>query len=675
MNEESATLVSTESVGSETGSNGRAVKIQFPAGSSEVNQDLISRENDLDLFCRTGLLTATVAENPFLTKDTIPAILHPYLGAGQTRLPWPLVLTPSDVGIQVRSLSALIDEVITANAEEGDQRLLVERALAELETQLALVAGSAGSCSSDEALQEARSVLLKKAGEREKQVQAANTAVSLLELGFVAGSLLIGFGVEGLGTLLVANSEAVARARQTAYRGKIAHLASGLENLLQAEQEDSLGGQSADRLAHSTGGAYSQTIDFSSLSHLIDEAPHGTSLGPDRKARIESILNILRVRSEELFGERQYECFRNVEGAVAELKQRVSDFAELTRALHMGHLEVEHQYRSELHDQLFDRFDYESIPSSERKAFPPVLIHIHLSGGDHADIERLFSELGQAGEMRVIVSFDSVCDEHAVPSLGCGLGLQVVARGDTFIEQNTLSDAVSIGEGLQIAARCRKSSVLTVYSGLGDKGISAYLETAIARDSRAVPAFRFDPEEGDDFSDWLNAENNEQANLLWASSPLDISASSDTESMMLYSTPADLLALDPRFYQNFALLDPALDSERIIPLTDYLQLSRQDQSAVYPFFWVRNEEHWMLRCVPGPSMRHYIRASQRSWVLLREWSGLESSLMRSALEKSEKEGQERLDAAIQEAQDGFDARMKEKTSKLAQQIVQNIAAS
>lgn len=597
--------------------------------------------HELRLFARTGLHLHDPGTLAASHRGFWPAFLHAYRSLKGYRRPWPVVMEASDTGVHLCTLSRWADDQA---ATEDTPKL---------------------------------EAWLRDASEERSVNEWANLRARTPEgLSLPASAApqawLLQPSAEALSLLWGRTVAAVNAGRRRALLEEIESLRTRLSDLIRVEAEDSRAAHDPDRLRHTTGGSFSDTIDFGSLSRLMDEAPHAEPTDTARMDRVRSVLFDLTELPPLLYApEMVSEPRRTVESALETLHTQVERFTRLSLALQMARLEVENRYKPDLHDAVFEAFSYQAIPTSERKAFPPVPVHLTLRADD--DPEPLLLALREPGMLRVLLSTSDIFNERAEHHPVVDVARRLVADADTFVQQTSVSHADFLLEGITLAARAQANALVSVAFGAGadPASESAYLSAAVLSESRAFPCFRFDPEQGLEWADWMSVEANEAFDADWVSHA--VPADGLPEAFAL--TPADLLFLDGRFAAQFHLLDPSVDSPDLMDVAEWTRLSRSDRQGRIPFLWLSTPEGLAARAVASPMIMRAVLLARKRWHLLQEWSGVDSSLVRRRTEAIRTELETERDAAIHAAREDFEARMQENTETLARAIVENIAAS
>lgn len=604
--------------------------------------------HELRLFARTGLHLHDPGVLKASHKGFWPAFLHAYRSLGNYRRPWPVYMEASDTQVQFSSLNDWIDK---QEAPESDPS-----APARLEAWMreAVASRSVNEWSN-----------LQGRAPEDLNVPASDGARAWL-LTPTEDALSFAWG------LAVA---AVNAGRRRGLLEEVESLRARLADLVRVEEEDSEAAHEPDRLKHQTGGAFTDTIDFGSLSRLIDEAPHAAPSDTVRMERVRGILTDLESIPDELYADQWLrEPQRTVETALETLHAQVDRFTRLSRAIQIGRLEVENRYRPDVHDAVFDAYSYQAIPTSERKAFPPVPVHLSLRGDD--DPEPVLVALREPGMLRVLLTSMDVFNDRAEHHPVTDAARRMVADADTFVQQTSVSHVDFLLEGMTLAARAQGNALMSVALGSATDPTSApaYLAAAVLSESRTFPCFRFDPEHGSEWADWMDIRANEGFDQDWMAHAADGDGQKDAPGPFLL-TPADLLFLDGRFAEQFHLLDPRIDSDELVEAGEWTRLASAERNGRIPFVWLSTPDGLLARAVASPMVMRAVLLSARRWQLLREWAGVNSSLVEREIDARHTAMEAERDAAIDAARADFEARMEENTETLARAIVENIAAS
>lgn len=640
--------------------------------------------HELRVFAQTGLHLKQDLASVRSMADLVPALVHPYRDLHRFQSPWPLVAMGTAGSLKIRPLTEVVASIVEGLSS------------AESEEALSTVVAELGRLSAwlQENFATADVVPLSdfKGIASDSGFDSATLDLMMSHIG--PESFFIGSGKEGLRRLLSLSSREVTLSRRLRMMEEVQWLASRLEDILRVEEEESKEGHSPDRLEHSMGGAYKATIDFGSLSHLLDEAPHGQALEPSRRTRIEAALKDLREKGDQLFpasASVQQMVHTSIEEGKIAMEERVTTFEKLCRAREIARLEVENRYREDVHDAVFARFAWEAIPSRDRKAFPPVLIHLDMDGATSSasdDLSRAFTLLRKPGCTNVLLTGSRLFNDRVEPEVLSRAARSLLPDSDCFIQQNPVSAAAYLAEGMKLGSRFQGNAVYSVLCNeSSNDDLPGRIGSALAWDARIFPSFRFDPEAGPDWADWLSLAGNEQIENPWVGNdvtmpkaptsegdaPDKIDPGNDVHRLRL--TPGDFLFLRDDARSHFHLLSPQIDDPMLVDLADWLVIPSEERSGFVPFIWVCGPDGVLLRALCSPAVRRATSLVLKQWRVLLEWSGEKSSLVERNITARQEDWEARLSDEVSRIESEFEQRMETGTEELARQIVENIAAS
>ena len=144
-----------------------------------------------------------------------------------------------------------------------------------------------------------------------------------------------------------------------------------------------------------------------------------------------------------------------------------------------------------------------------------------------------------------------------------------------------------------------------------------------AMQSRAFPAFSYDPDGGAEFSERFSLENNPQPEADW---PVERLGYADADMQAVTDdvgfTFVDFVACDPRYSRHFALVPSADWSDGMIPAMQWLADPPADATTGVPYLLMVDDANLLCRLVSDDRL---IRAAQRcreGWHRLQEMAGI-----------------------------------------------------
>ena len=182
--------------------------------------------------------------------------------------------------------------------------------------------------------------------------------------------------------------------------------------------------------------------------------------------------------------------------------------------------------------------------------------------------------------VKVLLQTDDILDLSAVGSenLASGsnrhLARMVIALGSSYVLQSSASNLVQYGDRLFRGLSCSGPALFSVFSGAAPQAaLSPYLNSAAAMESRAFPAFVYDPSAGPQGACRFDLGGNPHVERQW---PLHELAYEDggrhqriTESLAF--TFAESLACDRRYSSHFARVSDRQENDEMQPIADFLR--------------------------------------------------------------------------------------------------------
>jgi len=341
--------------------------------------------------------------------------------------------------------------------------------------------------------------------------------------------------------------------RAQALRSRIEQLVARLSDILAADFARSDAGRSAERLRASFAAA-DPGIDFGALSRMLKRALPERPIAQGRRRRIESLIG--RLRSPDLGPFELDSCAE----ALAAYRARLPQLIALSHALAAARLEAAGEYVEARHDALFQTCGASLLAEEGLAELPGTLVRIDGAELGLAENAQLAEMLSIGMPVKVLVQFDDILARSPVGRPGFALrshALAGMALGlpEVYVLQCCASQLYELRDELRKGLAYPGAALFSVFSGAGGESgpLPPYLVAAAAAESRAFPAFRYDPAdaEGERFS--LAA--NPQPDKDWVSHALpfedaELQRASATVELAL----ADFVACDGRYAGWFAPL-------------------------------------------------------------------------------------------------------------------------
>jgi hypothetical protein len=188
-------------------------------------------------------------------------------------------------------------------------------------------------------------------------------------------------------------------------------------------------------------------------------------------------------------------------------------------------------------------------------------------------------------------------------------------------------------------------ALFSVYSGAGGTGgagsLPPYLVSAAANESRAFPAYTYDPSAGPNWASRFNLEANSQLEADW---PLrEFSYEDENHQRVRLQTSftfVDFVAADQRHARHFARVPRAKWSANMIPVDEYLRRDAKGTQDTVPFVTMVDRDNVLHRAIVDDALMRAALRCRESWHSLQELGGIHNSHAERLLAKDKQTREE-----------------------------------
>jgi len=582
-----------------------------------------------------------------------PALFALYQDLTPLRYDFPLVLEPKGKGpAAVESLSGLFDQALDKVAQGADGERIRKHGLRlEQEIRVLVAGGAAGKLS----------VLWDQAAKRLAVQGDALFEDSLrrLRAAVKTDGELADCDAALPRRLLRHVWEAAQDAKSVQFRHRLQRLILKLAAILDADVERSVRGVAADRLEATIGSGFASAFDFDAMSRLLGKSQPRESMPADRKRRINELLRVLKSQrffagngaadpAAKVYG---FE-FDTCAGALKAYRERLPRLVELARALVIADLEIDGQYNAGRHDALFDAYGEGGLDAAELAAFPDYLVCTDDARLDAQENARLMEILSSGLPIKVLLQTD---DLTGAPGQDAGaqapgmrsrqLASLAMGLNEVYVLQSSASNLFQFRDRMLKGVTYRGPALFSVYSGANAKaaGLPPYLMAAAAMESRAFPAFTYDPSAGANWAARFCLQANSQVELDW---PVKGFAYEDeqhqTVSQDLAFTLVDFLAADQRFAGQLARVPREKWNGSMIPVDESLAKERKGLPDKVPSLLMVDGENRLQKVIVAQSLLRQASRCREMWHSLQELGGVHNSHAEQLLAREQKAWQESM---------------------------------
>jgi hypothetical protein len=566
-----------------------------------------------------------------------PALLARYRDLARLRYDFPLVLVePHAGGPFARSLTAIVNQLVRDIAPSGAAGEAMRRHLLRVERDIrrTVAEGSTGRLSELWAQAVARLAGSEEQGLRQVLAhagQAAGVDGELVDCDEALPERLFTHAWR------VVQREKIGRAREA-----IDALIVGLNDILRADFVGSEAGRRPEALRASVGTRQQGLFDFDAMARLLARGAPASSLSGARRERIERTLALLR--SQRFFPaataapddaecyEFRFDTCREVQQAFAE---RLPCMAELVAAMSIAELECDGRYHAARHDPYFAAFDAHSLSPRDLEIFPVYLVRLRNHGTGAAADSQLMTLLAARLPAKVLVESNDILEELSIGQEQFAFGVRstqlaslAVGLNDAFVLQSPGANLLPLQERIRRGLSSAAPALFSIYSPAAEQAgtLSRYLASAAAMQSRAFPAFSYDPAAGADLASRFSLDDNPQPERDWPVTLFEYAdASLQRVSDELAFTLADVVLADPRYAHHFARMPHGDWHEGMLPAADWLARPAGADDNRLPFVLAVDGNDELQRLIVDDTLLQATRRCLENWHRLQELGGVNNS--------------------------------------------------
>ncbi len=472
--------------------------------------------------------------------------------------------------------------------------------------------------------------------------------------------------------------------RHLAFRKRVRHLLTKLQDLLRLEYQKSAESRSAQALGDALGSVAGAFMDPGALGGVMGE-PRGSELmRPRRRERIEKVIGVLEAYLatdatpvvtvvhpkqmavtwlREMPGVRTIHHSDPVRIASDVFDEAAEKMAELIWAARVAELEVEDEYEPICHSPILYNLTWQDFGPEELRLLPPVIAMVTARTLPDRSMTSLSRLLLSARPVQVLASVQSAGTPGGTPGEGpfhgfrLELGYLGVSHREALVEQSSAARPGHLMESIRRGLDASRPALHVVASGMtfGGRmpGLGAWLHGGAAIESRAHPFFRYDPEKGESWAARLNFEGNTQPARDWPVYELPCFAhDGGASSLNTAFTFADYALLEPVYQGHFQPVSPDCPEDDLVTVGQWTALTGDDLIRKVPYIWAVDADQRLHRLAISRRLALACRDRLGFWRTLQEMAGINNEYARRAAEAARAQAleQARVELEAREAE-------------------------
>jgi len=641
---------------------------RFIKGTQVSEDEFKSSWKDLRSFFRNG------NKKKSISKELSPVLLSPLLNAQQIAGDYPLWIAAEDASISESNCFSLRELLLKTlgeiGPEEKDAHILKEN----VERIVQFANNQFGNENKPKYFLDVINESLK---ELENQLEVTGDeapafAKSLADLKKTLpqyGVLLpysSGASLQILDAAMISSLEP----NRNVLLEEVKNLTCRLKDLLRVEREKKPQEADQEKIKGSMDFAESM-VNFDDIAAILPESGSEIMDG-DRIERIRKTADILENKTDiltqkgyvfvdetlhsrkefdwkNLFEKRTVETYKSGEGCEKIQKMFNSIMAEWTQlvvALRTGNLEFEGNYQPDVHDEFFANFDWENFSDEELQFCPQFL----LIADDNKLFENELNKLSTLLTLNIPVKVAAIKSENQVDFSNNGaqindqlhsnvdLNTFVLSNKNIFISQSTAITPLTLFDGFTSGLSAFSPAFFHLFHVDNNGHEQPFLYTSATIESRDFPGFTYTGTLGTPWGSRFEIHNNPQADKTWPIHSISaIDENGEEKEVEMAFTFADLLASEKTYGHLFCEVNPSLWSEDLMPISEFLSSSNEDNIGKVPFIWMLDKTNSLQKV--AVSYPIVIACMERTdyWQFLQENSGVNNFHVSNAVEKAKAE--------------------------------------
>ncbi|MDH5621208.1 MAG: hypothetical protein OEY74_03930, partial [Gammaproteobacteria bacterium] len=575
-------------------------------------------------FHLTGKRANDVAGAP--GADAVPALFVPYRKLTALRYDFPLVLvTGAETQAYVDTLTGVMNRLLRDIAPRGNAGAQLRQHVLRLERRMRELAADGRNVTLSDLWRQAENSLLAECDETAAEWFGNSIATARFALR-IDGPVVD--CDEHLPARLLEHAwTKLTKSRQVS-AARINELSIRLRDMLKVDDLKNAASRTPQKLKSTLGKRYKDAFDFERMAEMLDDSTPHNRLPVARRNRITTALSVLE--SQKYFAlpgkdeDLHTFVFDSLSAALKAYHTRLPEIAAVIRAIEIAELELDNAYQDDKHSAYFDRFGPQALSTEDLAMFPSYLVCLHEHECSTRDLARLMEIINGDLPMKVLIEVDDPLDEASfVRQL-----VHTFVAGNAYVMQSPASNLYRQRHQVQKGLEFAGPAIFSVFAPCSDNAaaLPAYLLAAAAMESRAFPAFSYDPSAGEGLAVRFDIGCNPEVEADWPRRELryedeDLQALAEDAAF----TPVDFAVTDPKYDDHFSIAPRNTWTEDLVAVAAYLEQTGADSVASVPYVPVVGSDNVLRRLIVDDKLIRIARRCRERWHSLQELGSVHNS--------------------------------------------------
>ncbi len=621
-----------------------------------------------------------------LSKTLFPALLFAYRNLAKIRYDFPICLPDDPEKSPAIPLKEVFDRLLEKSGLQGDEGELLKHDLYKMESLIKTFVEKHHkirlSKAWDSAEKQFRNENHSPQADKIRRKKRLADARATLEI----DGWLRPFGWSAVLQLFLFAGQKTWQKKVQPLKTEVEQLTITLSALIEADNQISQQIQNSDSLKAAMGKPDSPEMDFTELTALINESHIQETLAPQRRKRIEAVLQSLAFLQNDFFSASTndpgipFQVAKNCGDALKMYQANRLNWLEFCKNLRIARLDLANKYVSEKHDALFKNFTEDYLSAEEKAFIPPVYLTLSAKELSTDDKAKLVEILSSDWAIKILLHIDNFVtgDIFSLENLdfwAMNLAKMTLNLNSAFVLQTPAANFPLIIDGFQVGTNFSGPALFSLFvpETHANAPLPADLISAAASDSRVFPTFLFNPE-GKNLRARFSLNDSLQAERMWPETEFVYeSADGEKRSNTLAFTAADFLAISQNSLMHFLPITREYWRDFLLPLKDFLTLDEKITERI-PYLTMVDEAGMIWRVIPSEKVVDFCRKTTLNWQFLQELGGINNSHALHRLELEKDQLAKAVQNEINELKQIHEAEMSRTVDELSREIVARIAA-
>jgi hypothetical protein len=309
--------------------------------------------------------------------------------------------------------------------------------------------------------------------------------------------------------------------------------------------------------------------------------------------------------------------------------------ANVVKALAVAELEADNRYVEAKDDPFFAHFDESALDADDIARFPDYLVTIPPARNDAAENAPLMEMLSAGLPVKVLVETSDLYEEAVIGAGHFAFGVRSVRLANTatglggvYVIQTTSANLPALRDRVAKGFAHRGAALFSIYTGVPApaRAMPSFLTAAAAMESRAFPAFAYDPCAGDNQAARFILADNPQSEDDWPTLPFEYAGDDGQRtSEDVAFTYVDFVMCDRRYAKHFARVAREAWNDSLVPVSAWLASDAKSADGLLPYVLAVDDDNALHRVIVDQRLMNAAVRCRTLWHRLQEQGGIHNS--------------------------------------------------